>query len=142
MGVSTFSGPIKAGSIKEGASKNTGFVVMAQTAAFAQSTTAANTGITIPAGSQLLEIQFNVTAAPGTANISAGTSATATELFSGLAAGTSANVMLFGTAATITDGDAWADVGTSDVSIWLDWSGAGSGAGFVTVSYLQAIDLA
>ena len=30
MGTTTFSGPIKAGSVREGASANTGFAVMAQ----------------------------------------------------------------------------------------------------------------
>ena len=32
MGTTTFSGPVKAGSIREGASKNTGSVLMAQSA--------------------------------------------------------------------------------------------------------------
>jgi len=142
MATTTFSGPIKAGTVREGASANVGYVVMAQTVPFTQSTTAAATGIIVPAKSQILEFQFNVTAAPTTANISMGTSATATELFTALAAGTAANVMLFGSAATITDGDVWADVGDSDVPIYIDFSGAGSGAGFVTCTYLQAINLA
>ena len=60
MGTTTFSGPIKAGTIKDttgttvGTNKaNVGFVKMAQTAEWTQSTTAADTGIVIPANSQL-----------------------------------------------------------------------------------------
>lgn len=141
MGASTFSGPIKAGTIREGASKNTGSVVMAQTGAWVQSTTAAAVGdIVIPANSQILEIQITVTTAPDAGNISMGTSATSTELFTALAAGTSADVFLFGSAATITDADTWADVGTSDVTIYADCSAGTSGRGFITVTYIQGID--
>ena len=38
MATTTFSGPIKAGSIRQGASANLGFVKMSQSAAFIQST--------------------------------------------------------------------------------------------------------
>ena len=130
MGQTTFSGPIKAGA---------GHVVAAQSAPWVQSTTAASTGIVIPAGSQILEIQFSVDTAPEAGNISVGTSATSTELLTALAAGTSANVFLFGSAATITDVDVWENVGTSDVTIWVDCSAGTTGRGTVTVSYLQAI---
>jgi hypothetical protein len=141
MGTSTFSGPLKAGTTREGASKNTGYTVMAQTGAWVQSTTAAAVGdIIIPANSQILEIQLTVTVAPTAGNISMGTSATSTELFTALAAGTAANVFLFGSAATITDGDTWADVGTSDVTIYADCSAGTTGRGFITVSYIQGID--
>ena len=51
MATTTFSGPIKAGTVREGASANVGFVKMAQTATWTQSTTAADTGIIIPANS-------------------------------------------------------------------------------------------
>ena len=62
MATTTFSGPIKAGTIKNTTGttlgsdvKNVGFTVMAQSAAITQSTTAAATGIVIPANSQILE---------------------------------------------------------------------------------------
>lgn len=133
MGQTTFSGPIKAGAAH---------VVCAQSKPWVQSTTAANTGITVPAGSQILDIQFSIDTAPEAGNISVGTSVTATELLTALAAGTSADVFLFGSAATITDVDAWEDVGASDVDIWVDCSAGTTGRGTITVSYLQAIDLA
>ena len=137
MATTTFSGPIKAGSIREGASANVGFVKMAQTGTWTQSTTAADTGIIIPANSQITEVIIMITTACTAANISMGFSSSTTELFTGLAAGTSANVFKFGTLGTIADIDDWANVGTSDVPLFIDFSAGSSGAGYVTVTYLQ-----
>lgn len=145
MGDSTLSGPLRVGPNKEtGGSKvkNTGLVVLSQTAAWAQSTTGTSTGIVIPAGSQIIEVQMSINTAPTAANLSVGTSVTANELFSALALGTSADVFLFGTAATITDMDAWADVGSTDVTIWTISSAGSAGAGWITVKYIQGTDLA
>ena len=147
MGSTTFSGPIKAGTISNTTGttvgtdvKNIGFVKMAQTASWSQSTTAADTGIVIPANSQITEIIVNITTACDAANISMGTTSASTELFSALAAGTAANVFKFGTGGTITDGDTWADIGTSDLPIYIDFSAGSSGAGYVTVEYIQNIN--
>jgi len=147
MGTTTFSGPIKAGPITNTTGttvgtdvKNVGFVKMAQTAGWTQSTTAADTGIVIPANSQITEIIINITTACGAADISMGTTSTSTELFSALAAGTAANVFKFGTGGTITDGDTWADIGSSDLPIYIDFSAGTSGIGFVTVEYIQNIN--
>jgi len=147
MATTTFSGPIKAGTIKDTTGstvgtnvKNVGFVKMAQTASWSQSTTAADTGIVIPANSQITEIIINITTACDAANISMGTSSTSTELFTALAAGTSANVFKYGSTGTIADGDTWADIGTSDLPIYIDFSAGTSGAGYVTVEYIQNIN--
>ena len=147
MGTTTFSGPIKAGTISNTTGttvgtnvKNIGFVKMAQSASWSQSTTAADTGIVIPANSQITEIIVNITTACDAANISMGTTSASTELFTALAAGTAANVFKFGTGGTITDGDAWADIGTSDLPIYIDFSAGTSGAGYVTVEYIQNIN--
>tara|TARA_R100000781_G_scaffold89798_1_gene55350 strand:+ start:581 stop:1030 length:450 start_codon:yes stop_codon:yes gene_type:complete len=147
MGTTTFSGPIKAGTISNTTGttvgtnvKNIGFVKMAQSASWSQSTTAADTGIVIPANSQITEIIVNITTACDAANISTGTTSASTELFTALAAGTAANVFKFGTGGTITDGDAWADIGTSDLPIYIDFSAGSSGAGYVTVEYIQNIN--
>lgn len=142
MGTTTFSGPVKAGTIKEGASANTGFVEMAQSAAWSQSSSAASTGIIIPANSQITEITLYITTAPDTANLSVGTSSSANELFSALALGTSANVIKQGSTGTITDADTWADVGSSDVTIQTISSTGSSGAGYITVKYIQNNNLA
>ncbi len=69
MASTTFSGPIKAGTIANTTGttvgddvKNVGFVKMAQTASWTQSTTAADTGIVIPANSQIVGAELSVTA--------------------------------------------------------------------------------
>ena len=144
MATTTFSGPIKAGSIRQGASANLGFVKMSQSAAFIQSTTAASTGIIIPANSQITEITIYITTACDGAsqNLSVGTTSGSNELFSSLALGTAANVIKFGSAGTITDADTWADIGTSDVSIFVDMSAGSAGRGFITVDYIQNNNLA
>jgi hypothetical protein len=140
MGTTTFSGPVKAGTVREGGSANVGFVKMAQTAGWTQSATAADTGIIIPANSQVTEVIINITTATAAANISVGTSATATELFSALAAGTAANVFKYGSTGTITDGDTWADIGSSDASIFIKFASGTTGVGFITVEYIQGIN--
>lgn len=142
MATTTFSGPIKAGSVREGSSANVGFVEMAQTAAWSQSTSAASTGIIVPANSQITEITLYINTAPASANLSVGTSTTSTELFTALALGTSADVVKQGSAGTITDMDAWLDVGTSDVTIFSKSSAGSSGAGYITVKYIQNNNLA
>ena len=147
MATTTFSGPIKAGTISNTTGttvgtnvKNVGFVKMAQTASWSQSTTAADTGIVIPANSQITEIIVNITTACDAANISMGTTSTSTSLFTALAAGTAANVFKYGSTGTITDGDTWADIGSSDLPIYIDFSAGTSGAGYVTVEYIQNIN--
>ena len=147
MATTTFSGPIKAGTIKNTTgttvgtnTANVGFVKMSQTASWAQSTTAADTGIVVPANSQITEIIIYITTACDAANISMGTTDTSTELFSALAAGTAANVILHGSDGTITDADAWVDIGTADLPIYIDFSAGTSGVGYVTVEYIQGIN--
>ena len=147
MATTTFSGPITAGTIANTTGTtvgtnvtNVGFVKMAQTAIWSQSTTAADTGIVIPANSQITEIIVNITTACDAANISMGTTSTSTSLFTALAAGTAANVFKYGSTGTITDGDTWADIGSSDLPIYIDFSAGTSGAGYVTVEYIQNIN--
>ena len=84
MATTTFSGPIKAGTISNTTGttlgdniKNTGQVVMSQSVSITQSTTAAATGIVIPANSQILEATVFVTTAWDTSStLNIGTSAT------------------------------------------------------------------
>jgi|TARA_R100001463_G_scaffold103631_3_gene158046 hypothetical protein len=147
MANTTFSGPIKAGTIKNTTGttvgtdvKNVGFVKMAQTASWTQSTTAADTGIVVPANSQVVDVQIYITTACDAANISVGTSSTSTELFTALAAGTAANVILHGSDGTVTDADTWVDIGTSDLPIYIDFSAGTSGVGYITVEYIQNIN--
>jgi hypothetical protein len=149
MGTTTFTGPVKAGTVLNttgatvGSIKNVGTLVASQSAAIVQSTTAAATSIVIPANSTIIDIELFVTiawsSATTTYTVSVGTSATATELV----ASTNANAVGLlalnpGTDATRTG--KWINVGTNDVVIWVD-SGAPDtipGAGRLVVTYIQA----
>jgi hypothetical protein len=151
MATTTFSGPIKAGTIKNTTGttlgsdvKNVGFTVMAQSAAITQSTTAAATGIVIPANSQILEATvFVTTAFDNTATLSIGTTSSSNELATAVAVST-ANVIKLASQATIPDADAWEDVGATDVEIYVDSSAttADAGVGTLTVTYVQNNNLA
>jgi len=151
MGTTTFSGPIKAGTINNTTGttvgtdmKNVGFTLMAQSAAITQSTTAAASGIVIPANSQIVECYVYVTTAyDNSATLSIGTSSTSTELCTAVAVST-ANVIKLGSQATIADSDEWEDIGSTDVKIFTDSSATTSDAGVatLTVTYIQNNNLA
>jgi len=146
MATTTFSGPIKAGTISNTTGttlgtnvKNVGQVVMSQSVAITQSTTAAATGIVIPANSQILEATvFVTTAFDNSATLNIGTSATSTELATAVAVST-INTIKLASQATITDADTWVDVGATDVEIYVDSSAttADAGRGILTVTYVQ-----
>ena len=138
MGTTTFSAPIKAGSVKDGASANTGFAVMAQSAVIdiigADNTT--DVAI-IPANSQIIDVILNVTTVSndsGAATINVGTAADPDAFIN------DANVKALGTTRGTLDTEA-TDVGTSDVTVQAVFAGASddgtTGAATVTVMYLQ-----
>lgn len=139
MGASTFSGPIQAGTKREGADANVGKVVLAQSFAFTQSDTAQASGVYIPANAEIIDVQVKITTACDGAsqNLSVGTSVAANELFSALALGTAADTIFFGSAGTITDADTWEDVGAADVQLWFVTSAGSAGVGTITVQYVQ-----
>jgi hypothetical protein len=148
MGITTFTGPIKAGNVLNttgttpGTVKNVGWVAMAQTAPITQagSLTAFKTGIVIPAYSHILNIQFLVTTGwAATATISVGTSATSTELVVGQSLATVGQVSAGpGTDATRTA--RWSNTGATDIIIYVlsAASGAPVGVGDIIVRYIQA----
>lgn len=147
MGISTFTGPIKAGDVLNttgttaGTVKNVGFVMMAQTAPITQADTAAAaaTTICIPANSHIVNIQVLATVAwSGAAStISLGTSVTSTELVSaGSIAAIGLAALTPGTDATRTA--KWSNVGTSDVIIYALSANTGAGVGDLVVRYIQA----
>jgi hypothetical protein len=157
MGASTWTGPIKAGTILNTSGTtvgtditNVGYVVMAQSAVMNQATNVAvagvyKTDIVLPAGSQILRVMLlKTTAFDGVAQtLNVGTSATATEL--AVASDNNASTTL-GLLDIIPGNDAtrvgnWKDIGTSDVQIYTKSTNTGAGVGILTVSYLQARDL-
>ena len=148
MGTTTFSGPIKAGTIKETTGttvgtdmKNTGQVLMAQTAAVDLSNgaiAASALDIIIPANSQLVDVVFDsITAASGATNISIGkVGGSATAYVNTFAIGTTVGLKRPTTQAGGTL--AWEDIGTSDVRLNVTNSAATSAGEIrVTIMYLQ-----
>ena len=145
MGITTFTGPIKAGNVLDttgttpGTVKNVGFVAMAQTASITQAgtTTAYKTAIVIPAYSHILNIQFlNSLAWDATNTLSVGTSATATELVASVAmtqGQVSANP-----GASQTRTALWSNTGATDVIIYVKSTNTGAGVGDIIVRYIQA----
>jgi hypothetical protein len=153
MGATTFTGPVKAGTVLNttgstvGTLKNVGFVELAQSQAITQtgSATALATNIVIPANSTITSIDLFVTTAWSSATttytISVGTSATATELVAASNVNTVGRQALNpGTDATKTAN--WINTGTTDDRIYV-LSGANNvtnGAGTLVVRYIQGIN--
>ena len=151
MATTTFSGPIKAGTIKETTGttvgtdmNNVGQVLMVQSAAITQSTTAAASGIVIPANSQIVEMSVYVTTAwDNSSTLNIGTTSTSTELATGIVVTVVEKIKL-ASQATITDSDAWEDIGSTDVKIFTDSTATTSDTGVatLTVTYVQNNNLA
>tara|TARA_R100000900_G_scaffold18854_1_gene15637 strand:- start:332 stop:796 length:465 start_codon:yes stop_codon:yes gene_type:complete len=149
MGTTTFSGPIKAGTLKETTGStvgtdvaNTGFVLMAQSASIVYGANGSTTTIaTLPANSQIFQITLDVTTAfnAGTTNtIDFGDGTTADKYADALAAGSIARVLATSDVSQITN---LVDIGTSDVQVVATYNQSGSaasaGAATATVLYLQ-----
>ena len=157
MGTTTFTGPITAGDIINTSGTtvgtdvaNVGYVVMAQSATVAQATNVGSAGvyktdIVIPANSQILSITVTKTAAwSGVAStINVGTNSTATQI--AVAAdndlSTTVGLQAIVCGDNATRAGVWKDVGTTDVQIYTKSTNTGTGAGILTVTYLQAINL-
>ena len=137
MGTTTFSGPVTAGTIREGASANVGTLVCAQSAAITEAASEASTGIIIPANSQIINFYVLIQTAwdGGTNTLDIGVSGDADLYCDGLPATVVGNHRV--TAAYTGTEANWKDIGTSDVTIYVDSVAAGNGAGVVTVQYLQ-----
>lgn len=156
MGVTTFTGPIKAGNVLNttgttvGSLANVGFVVMSQSAVVNQATNVGvaglyKTDIVIPANSQILSISILKTAAwSGVAQtVNVGISATATEL--AVAADNNLSTTL-GISSIIPGDNAtrvgnWKDSGVVDDQIFVLSTNTGTGSGIITVTYVQANNL-
>ena len=137
MGTTTFSGPVKAGTIREGASANVGTLVCAQSAAITEAASEASTGIIIPANSQIINFYVLIQTAwdGGTNTLDIGVSGDADLYCDGLPATVVGNHRV--TAAYTGTEASWKDIGTSDVTIYVDSVAGGSGTGVLTVQYLQ-----
>jgi hypothetical protein len=138
MGTTTFTGPIKAGTIRDTTGTtvgsnvaNVGSVVMAQSAVINEAASGTATDIVIPAGSQVINCTiFPTTVFAG--NITLGTSSTGQGFASATAPADNSRTVF-----APVDNALWKDVGTSDVRIYHDGASAGGGVGVLTVEYIQ-----
>lgn len=149
MATTTFSGPIKAGTIKNttgttvGTDKaNVGFVLMAQSANVTFAADGTETVVaTLPANSQIFQITVDVTTAfdAGTTNtFDIGDGSTADQYADALDVSSAARVLATSDVSQIGN---LIDIGTTDVDVTVTYNQTGSaataGAATVTVLYLQ-----
>ena len=156
MGTTTFSGPIKAGTIKDTTGttlgsdvKNTGQVVMAQTfstGSLAAGASAANeTTVVIPANSQIIDCVIDCPTAMGNATAvlsvgdTVGGNATFVNSFSiTVASGAGRKYPTTEAGGAL----AWADTGTADKKLtWTTTGATDAGEIRVTILYQQNINL-
>ena len=145
MGTTTFSGPIKAGTIKDTTGttigtdvKNTGSVLMAQSAVIDIIGASANTTVaTIPANSQIVDVILNVTTVSDDTNAATVTVGTTTDVDAFVP---STSVKSLATTHGTLDTEA-TDIGTTDANVvayFTATDGDGStGAATVSVLYIQ-----
>ena len=149
MATTTFSGPIKAGTISNTTGttagtdiKNTGQVLMSQTFSFDYTVeaTATDTTVVIPANSQIVSIEVNVEIAfndSGSDLLEVGSSAD-TDLYVNDVSIAAIGKIALGTAALCAN---WKDIGTTDIVVGYIYNGANNdasaGAATVTINYLQ-----
>jgi len=149
MATTTFSGPVKAGTINNTTGStvgtnvaNTGFVLMAQSANVVFEANGTTTDIaTLPANSQIFQITVDVTTvfdAASTNTLDLGDGSTADEYADALALGSLARVLATSDVSQIGN---LIDIGTSDITVTATYNQTGTvataGACTVTVLYLQ-----
>ena len=151
MANTTFSGPILAGGIKNTTGstvgsnmKNTGHVLMSQTEKIDQTATSTTTSMIIPANSQLVSADLYVSvvwsgaaATAGLGYVGDATAFTAALAFTGATLG----IIKITAGAVKAKVDAWADVGDTDRRLLLTYNNLGAGEGWITVTYIQAVDV-
>ena len=149
MATTTFSGPIKAGTIRNTTGTtvgtdvaNTGFVLMAQSANVVFGDDGTTTTVaTVPANSQIFQISVDVTTAFNAATTNTfdiGDGTTADQFADALDVSSAARLLATSDVSQIPN---LIDIGTSDVNVVVTYNQTGTaataGAATVTVLYLQ-----
>lgn len=140
MGFSTFTGPVRSGTVKNttgttvGYIDNTGVVDLIQS-----SPLALTTGVVavLPAGAQIINIYIDVTTTfTSGATLAVGDGTTAAKYVTAITTPTAGRQSITYTAAQLT---AMNNIGTTDVAITVTMAGttATAGAGFITIQYAQ-----
>lgn len=145
MGTTTFSGPLRSGTVREGAGVNTGLAVLAQTYDSGDMTgdVIGNYDVllgTLPKGAQIVDIVVDqvVASGTGTTTVSVGTASGGAQLMAAVA--TTAGGRFRGTATAATQ-LAWQTSATADTPVYVRAAvGTGTltaGRFIVTVQYIQ-----
>jgi len=145
MGATTFSGPVRAGTVREGAEVNAGLVVLSQSYDSGDLTgdIVGNYDAVLgrlPAGAQIIDITVDqvVAATAGTTTVSVGNAAGGAQLMAGIASTAGGRFRGTATAATQL---AWQTSATSDTTIHVRnvvaTATLTAGRFIVTVSYVQ-----
>jgi hypothetical protein len=148
MSFSTFSGPVRVGTVREGAGRNTGLVVLAQSYDSGDLTgvTTGNVDVAafiIPQGCQVVDIVVDqvVAATAGTTTISVGNASGGAQLMAAVA--TTAGGRFRGTATAATQ-LAWQTSTTADTTVYIrnavGTATLTAGRFIVTVLYVQRAD--
>ena len=151
MATTTFSGPVKAGTISNTTGTtvgtnmaNVGSVLMSQTEKIDQTSTSTTTSMIIPANSQLVSADLYVSviwsgsaATAGLGYVGDATAFTAAAAFTGGVLG----IIKITAGANKARVDAWADVGSTDRRLLLTYPNLGAGEGWITVTYIQNVDV-
>ena len=147
MANTTFSGPILAGGIKNTTGttvgtdmKNTGQVVMSQSADVDQTAVLTTTNIIIPANSQIVAMDLYVNAvwSTGTTTMGIGKVGTATAFTAATAVqGSTLGLVSITPTANAAVVNRWTDIGSSDNRIILTNGATGTGTGYLCVQYVQ-----
>lgn len=144
MGFSSLSGPIRSGTVREGAGENTGLVVLTQSYDTGVVTAGAGNvdaqlGI-LPQGSQIVNILIDQVVVPGgtsTSTISVGSTSGGAELSAAVV--TTAGGRFTGTATAATQ-LAWQTSTSADTNVFVRYAvgvAAGVGRAIITVVYVQ-----
>ena len=148
MGTTTFSGPVKAGTIKETTGttvgsnmKNKGFVVLSQSASIDQTAVTTTTDIIIPPNSQIIDIKVYITTPYsggattfGLGGVGAATSLTAATAVQGNARG----IISASPGTDETRISKWKNTGAGDHRLIVTAGNTGNGVGVITVVYAQS----
>lgn len=148
MGFSTFSGPLRVGTVREGAGRNTGLVNLSQSYDTGSLVNAVVGNIDVaafilPRGAQIINIFVDqvVAATAGTMTISAGTTTGGADLMAAVA--TTAGGRFTGTSTAATQ-LAWQTSTTADTTVFVrvavGTATLTAGRAIVTIAYAQRAD--
>ena len=150
MSFSTFSGPLRSGTVKDGtvaSGRNTGLVVLTQS----YDTGVVTAGVgnvdvqfgNLPQGAQIVDITVDQVVVPGgssTSTVSVGNASGGAQLMAAVI--TTAGGRFRGTATAATQ-LAWQTSTTADTALWARYAvgvAAGVGRAIITVSYVQRLE--